>query len=152
MKINLNETFKTDRNETISWAELLKNKKGLVLFFYPKAFTSGCSLEVAAYNKHINEFNTLNYTVAGISRDEITKNYDFSCEYELKYPLLSDKNDKIHKEFNVLGTRTDSNGENIENATIRSTFIIDNSGNVVKEFRNVEPVKHIDEVLTYIKN
>jgi len=117
----------------------LSGSKGLIIFFYPKAGTSGCSLEVAAYNKHLKEFQDLGYNVVGISNDDEKANDDFSCEKDLAYPLISDLTREITNQFKVIGEK--------QSGIIRSTFVVDSDGKILVEMRNVEPTKHIEELL-----
>ena len=124
----------------------LSGSKGLVIFFYPKAGTSGCSLEVAAYNQHLKEFQDLGYNVVGVSNDDEKANDDFSCEKDLAYPLISDLTGEITNQFKVIGEKTSRDGAK-QNGIIRSTFVVDPEGKTLVERRNVEPTKHIEELL-----
>jgi len=124
----------------------LSGSKGLIIFFYPKAGGSGCSLEVAAYNKHLKEFQDLGYNVVGISKDNEKANDDFSCEKDLAYPLISDLTGEITDKFKVIGEQTSSDGKK-QNGIIRSTFVVNPEGKILIEMRNVEPTKHIEELI-----
>jgi len=127
----------------------LSGEKGLILFFYPKAGTSGCSLEAREYNKRLKDFQAIGYNVAGISADSEEENEEFSNECSLDYPLISDTSKKYVEQYKVWGEKKmfgmPSQG------IIRSTFVIDPSGKTILEKRNVEPVEHIQELYLELK-
>lgn len=125
-------------------------EKGYIIFFYPKALTPGCSLEAVQYNEYYQIFVDLGYQIIGVSRDKVKKQNDFSCKHNMLYPLVSDMDSTLCNHFKVLKNKKMFNNTFL--AICRSTFIVNNDLEIIKEFRNVKPAEHIKEVLDYIKN
>lgn len=124
--------------------------KYLVLYFYPKDNTSGCTTEAIGFRDLYSEFQKLGAEVVGISKDTVASHKKFKEKFELPFGLLSDKNRTVHEEFNVLKPGKMYGKDVIR--TIRSTFIFDRDGNLIKEFRDVKAKDHPMEVLEYLKN
>ncbi|MBS5939218.1 thioredoxin-dependent thiol peroxidase [Clostridium sp.] len=125
-----------------------KGKK-VILYFYPKDNTPGCTTEACDFRDNITTINDLNAVVLGISKDNLNSHNKFIEKFNLPFVLLSDE-DKVVcelydviKEKNMYGRKT----LGIE----RSTFIIDENGNLMKEFRKVKVKGHIEEVLEALK-
>ncbi|MDV4152591.1 thioredoxin-dependent thiol peroxidase [Clostridium sp. AL.422] len=119
--------------------------KKVVLYFYPKDNTPGCTTEACDFRDNIHQINNLNAVVLGISKDNINSHNKFIEKFNLPFVLLSDE-DKIVcdlydviKEKNMYGKKV----LGIE----RSTFIIDEDGTLIAEFRKVKVKGHIEEVL-----
>ncbi len=132
----------------VSLASLLDSKKYTVLYFYPGAFTSGCTLEARGFQKDSEEYAKLNAQVVGVSVDSVEKNQAF-CESEgLNFFMLSDARGDVSKAYgaalSIPGLGSFSN---------RQTYIIDPSGNVKAIFTDVESriPKHSAEVLEKLK-
>ena len=87
-------------NQSIKSKELI-GKKYLVIFFYPKDFTPGCTAEVCGFRDNYEQFKELNCEVIGISADSVSRHHSFTHKYNLNYHLLSDSNKKIRKIFKV---------------------------------------------------
>lgn len=119
--------------------------KWVVLYFYPKDMTSGCTREAVAFSEKIEEFKKRNAEVIGISKDSVESHKKFSEKYNLKINLLSDPEAKVIKEYGAWGKKK-TYGKETE-GTIRSTFIISPSGEVVHEWKNVKVDGHVEEVL-----
>lgn len=128
----------------------LTGPKGLVVFFYPMAKTSGCAIEVAVYNKKLKEFKELGFNVVGISKDDTALNGEFASECDLDYPLISDIDLKYLNKFGVIGEK-EVDGKK-QSAVIRSTFAINSKGEILIEMRNVDFSDHIDTLLAKLKH
>tara|TARA_B100001057_G_scaffold62867_1_gene56349 strand:+ start:306 stop:752 length:447 start_codon:yes stop_codon:yes gene_type:complete len=123
--------------------------KNTVLFFYPKALTGGCSVEVADFQKYLLKFNKIGFEVIGASKDPIERNKKFSDKYKLKYPLGSDE-----------GMNCDKLGIWIEKSMYgrkyfgidRSTFLIDKKGIIINSWNKVKVKGHVEEVYNFCKN
>ncbi len=115
--------------------------KWIVLYFYPKDFTSGCTLEAKSFNEKIDEFRKLNAEVVGVSVDSEESHKKFSEKLSLQFPLFSDEKRELVEKFGVL---------NIGKAK-RTTFIIDPDRNVKKIWKKVDVKIHADDVLNYLK-
>ena len=125
-----------------------KLNKKTVLFFYPKAMTGGCSIEVQDFQKKLPTFKKLGYNVVGASKDSVEKNTKFLDKYKLKYELGSDLTDACEK----LGIWIEkSMYGKIYFGISRSTFILDNNGKILHSWSKVKVKNHVDEVISFIK-
>jgi peroxiredoxin Q/BCP len=123
--------------------------KNVVLFFYPKDKTPGCTLEGHEFTKLQNDFNSANTEVLGVSRDTMKLHEDFKeCE-KYSIDLLSDEDEKLCSIFGVIKNKN-MYGKQVRGIE-RSTFVIDANGNLVKEWRGVSVPGHAEEVLNFIK-
>tara|TARA_Y100000768_G_scaffold189977_1_gene142296 strand:- start:358 stop:804 length:447 start_codon:yes stop_codon:yes gene_type:complete len=127
----------------------LKIKSSTILFFYPKALTGGCSVEVADFQDYLNKFNKIGYEIIGASKDTVEKNKKFSEKYKLKYPLGSDEGKNCEK----LGIWIEKSMYGRKYFGIdRSTFVIDKKGKILKLWNKVKVKGHAEEVYNYCKN
>ena len=125
----------------------IKNKT--VLFFYPKALTGGCSIEVADFQKNLKKFNKIGFDIIGASKDSIEKNKKFSEKYQLKYPLGSDEGKNCDK----LGIWVEKSMYGRKYFGIdRSTFVVSENGNILKSWNKVKVKGHVEEVYEFCKN
>ena len=124
--------------------------KPLVLYFYPKDNTSGCTVEAEGFRELYDEFKKLGAEVVGISKDTVKSHIKFKEKLNLPFELLADPEREVHREFDVLKAGKMYGKDVIR--TIRSTFIFDKEGKLVKEFRDVKAKTHPEEVLEYLKN
>ena len=137
-----------DRGNPFKLSENLGKKK-LVLFFYPKADTPGCTKEACAFRDASKKIEAKGATVIGISMDAVEKQAKFRDKYDLNMPLLSDAKKQIvsaygvYKEKNMYGKKV----MGIE----RSTFLIDAAGVLRNEWRKIKVPGHVDEVLAAVK-
>tara|TARA_B100000029_G_scaffold499680_1_gene570401 strand:- start:134 stop:574 length:441 start_codon:yes stop_codon:yes gene_type:complete len=123
--------------------------KNTILFFYPKAMTSGCTIEVCDFQSNLNKFKKLGFEIMGVSKDSIEKNLKFAEKYKIKYELASDDNKVCEK----LGIWIEKSMYGKKYFGInRSTFLIDNKGRILKQWGKVKVVGHVKEVLETIKN
>ena len=121
----------------------------VVLFFYPRDNTSGCTREAKDFTENTELFNNLNINVFGISKDSITSHEKFIKKQNLKIPLLSDEAGSVCEDFGVWKEK--SMYGKIYMGIERSTFIIDGSGSVTHEWRKVKVANHVAEVLETVK-
>ena len=130
--------------------ELNKIKsKFIVLYFYPKDDTPGCTLETKDFNSFYNKFKKLNCEIYGISKDTIESHIKFKNKYKVKFELLSDENKIAITDFKVWGKKQFMGKEFM--GLIRSTFLL-KKNIVVKEWRNVRVKGHAEEIYNFIKN
>lgn len=125
-----------------------KGKK-LVLFFYPKDSTKGCTQEAIEFTELLEEFNKFNTEVVGVSRNKIRSHNNFIEKYDLGMLLLSDPDAEVHSDYGIMVPKKMFGKEYI--GVERSTFIYDEEGKLIKEFRNIKPSGHAADVLEYIK-
>ena len=124
--------------------------KYVVLYFYPKDNTPGCTTETNDFNKLLSKFHKLNCEVYGISKDSLESHFKFKDKYKIKFDLLADENLKIIKQFKVWGKKKFMGREFM--GTIRSTYLIDKKGIIIKAWGNVKVKDHATEVLKTLKS
>ena len=123
--------------------------KKTVLFFYPKAMTSGCTIEVCDFQSKLNKFKKLGFEVIGVSKDSVEKNIKFAKKYNIKYLLASDEDAVCEK----LGIWIEKSMYGKKYFGIsRSTFIIDSKGKIFKFWHKVKVSDHVKEVLEIASN
>jgi thioredoxin-dependent peroxiredoxin len=133
-----------DQNGKIHKLTDYKGKK-IVLYFYPKDDTPGCTKEACSFRDVYSAIKKKGAIVLGISADDMTSHAKFAKKYSLPFPLLSDPEKTIIKEYNAWGEKN-FYGKVFFGIT-RSTFIIDEKSNIKKIFLKVKPEDHADEVL-----
>ena len=130
--------------------ELNKLKKNIILYFYPKDDTPGCTLESRDFNKLNNLISKNNTVVFGISADSIESHLKFKKKYKLKFELLSDEKKLVLKKYGVWGKKSFL-GKNYM-GIIRTTILIRKDGKIHKIWNNVRVKDHANEVFKEIKN
>ena len=139
-------TFKL-QDQNGDWHTLGDYKgKYVVLFFYPKDGTPGCTTEACNFRDNIFAFDDLNTQILGISLDDVDSHKEFSEKYSLPYPILADIEKESAVDYGVLGKFM------MMTITKRESFIIDPDGLIVKHYKNVDPDKHTDEVIKELKS
>jgi peroxiredoxin Q/BCP len=121
----------------------------VVLYFYPKDNTPGCTIEAKQFRDFHEEFRAKNAVIIGVSRDTLKSHAKFQEKCSLPFPLVSDENSALSKAFGVIGEKT-LFGKKIFEALIRSTFLINPEGKVIHEWRKVSVKNHAQEVLEKI--
>jgi peroxiredoxin Q/BCP len=114
----------------------------LVLYFYPKDFTPGCTTEVCTFRDDIAKLRKAGAEVAGISLDEVKSHAEFAAKYHVPFPLLSDADQKTATDYGVL---TSMAGMHYAK---RTTFLIDPQGKIAKIYRDVDPEKNSAQVMS----
>lgn len=124
----------------------LKNfvgKKNVVLYFYPKDDTPGCTKEACSFRDNLQSIRSLGAEIVGVSLDSVESHERFSAKYGLPFSLISDIGKHIAKAYGVLrDTGTSTN---------RVTFLIDRNGKIAKIFPKVDVTKHTEEVVAALK-
>lgn len=120
--------------------------KCLVLYFYPRDDTPGCTIEAKGLTSKIDQIHDLGAEVVGISNDDVASHNKFCSKYGLKVLLLSDPTSEVIKSYDSYGSRGVFGV-----GTLRKTFIIDKRGKIAKIFEKVKPEGHEDEVILAIK-
>jgi len=118
--------------------------KWLVLYFYPKDNTPGCTTEACDFSGGLKAFEKLNATVLGVSPDSIESHQKFIAKQNLKISLLSDPDRKILEKYGAYGTKK-MYGKEVK-GVIRSTFIIDPKGKIAHSWSNVKATGHAEKV------
>jgi peroxiredoxin Q/BCP len=115
--------------------------KWVVLYFYPKDFTGGCTIEAKNFQRDIAQYTKRNATIVGVSVDSAQSHKEFCTKEGLNFTLLSDPQATASKAYN---STMEYNGETL---SARNTFVIDPKGNVARVFPGVKPAGHSEEVL-----
>ena len=123
--------------------------KYLVIYFYPKDDTPGCTIETKDFNSLLSKFKKLDCEILGISKDNMKSHDKFRDKYKVKFDLLSDEKKEVIKAFKVWGKKKFMGKEFM--GVIRSTFLIKDK-KIIKEWRSVKVKNHALEVLNFVKN
>ncbi|MDA9611478.1 peroxiredoxin [Gammaproteobacteria bacterium] len=123
--------------------------KNLILYFYPKDSTPGCTSEGQDFRDRYKLFKNLNTEIIGISRESIKSHENFKLKQSFPFELLSDPEEKVCKAFDVMKLKSMYGREYI--GIDRSTFLINKNGKVIKEWRSVKINGHVQEVLDAVK-
>ncbi len=123
--------------------------KNLILYFYPKDMTPGCTTESIEFNANITKIKRLGWNIVGISRDSLKSHIKFIDKYKFKFPLISDEDEKICKIFDVIKEKSLYGRKYM--GVDRSTFLIDKKSKIVGMWRAVKVKSHVDEVIEFIK-
>ena len=123
--------------------------KNVVVYFYPKDNTSGWITEATGFRDLNQEFDKLDTVILGISKDSLASHKKFRDKQELNFLLLSDEEQKVHEQYDVIVPKKMYGKEYM--GTERSTFVFDRGGELVKEYRKVKSEGHADEVLEFIR-
>ncbi|GKU26937.1 peroxiredoxin [Clostridium folliculivorans] len=124
--------------------------KKVILYFYPKDNTPGCTNEACDFRDNYQQISDYNAIVLGISRDSLASHDKFITKLGLPFILLSDENQEVCNIYDVIKEKNMYGKKSL--GIERSTFIIDENGILVKEFRKVKVKDHISEVLEILKN
>ena len=120
--------------------------KKVVLYFYPKDDTPGCTIEAKQFNESLEEFRKLGAEIIGISKDDLASHKKFCDKYSLKFLLLSDPDSSVIKQYEAYGNRGIFGA-----GTLRKTFLIDQTGTIIKIFEKVNALGHDKEVMSVLK-
>jgi len=123
--------------------------KNVVLYFYPKDNTPGCSMEAMMFTKYKDEFEKNNTVILGVSKDSCQSHKNFIEKKNLNLTLISDKEKSIQKKYGVWRKKKFMGKEFI--GTVRSTFLIDSEGKIKKIWDKVKVKGHAEEVLETVK-
>jgi peroxiredoxin Q/BCP len=115
--------------------------KWVVLYFYPKDMTSGCTIEAHNFQRDQAKYGGANAVVLGVSVQDVQSHQEFCTKDGLTFKLLADTNQKVSEEYGSL------KNYGVMKLSARNTFIIDPQGKIVKEYIGVDPTKHSEEVL-----
>jgi len=137
--------LESDAGEHVKLKDLLAEGKALVLYFYPKDDTPGCTREAQAFTEAKRKLSAAGAQVVGVSKDSIKSHCKFRDKYGLNFPLLSDPELKTHEAYGAYGEKVMYGKKTM--GTIRSTFVIDPKGKIVRAGRGVKVDGHVDAVL-----
>ena len=130
----------------------LKDSLGnyVVLYFYPKDDTPGCTIETNEFNKLLSKFKKLECDVYGISKDSLKSHDKFKEKYKIKFDLLADEELKVLKKYKVWKKKKFMGREFM--GVVRTTYLLDKKGQILKIWNNVKAKDHAEEVLETLKS
>ena len=137
----------TDGGGSLSLKDL-RDKK-VVLYFYPKDDTPGCTAEAQGFRDAVNDFAKLGVEIVGVSKDSVKRHDKFKSKYDLPFKLISDEDGKICEAYGVWQEK--KNYGKTYMGIVRSTFLIDETGRVAEVWRNLRVKGHVDWVLEAAK-
>lgn len=123
--------------------------KYLVVYFYPKDDTPGCTKESCSFNESLVDMQKINAQVVGISRDSVESHQKFKAKYNLSFPLLSDESGEVCNAYGVWAEKSMYGKKYM--GIERSTFLIDGAGKILRVWSNVKVDGHSEEILAAIK-
>lgn len=133
-----------DKGEEVSLSQFL-GKKEVVLYFYPKDNTPGCTTEACSFRDNIPKFTSKNAVILGISPDSVKSHQGFIQKQKLNFNLLSDPEGKVAKAYGAWGEKSMYGKKYM--GILRTTFLIGKDGKIKKVFEKVKPEGHAQEVL-----
>jgi peroxiredoxin Q/BCP len=139
-----------DSNNKIYRISDLIGKKNIVIYFYPKDFTPGCTIEAEEFSRDYESFKEADIEIVGISPDSDESHSKFREKMKIPYMLASDTKNEISKNYGVYGLKKFMGKEYL--GVSRSTFLVDMSGKVVKIYNKVKPKGHSKEVIEFFKS
>ena len=123
--------------------------KTVVLYFYPKDNTAGCSVQAQDFSEHQATFANLGYQILGVSRDSIKSHERFITAKQITFPLISDSDETLCRHFGVIGEKM-MYGKKVQ-GVVRSTFIFDKMGTLQQALTNVRAKGHVESLLTLLQ-
>lgn len=124
--------------------------KPVVLYFYPKDDTPGCTTEACNFRDDYSSYEKAGVTILGVSPDSVKAHVKFKSKYNLPFPLLADEEHKVCDLYGVWGPKKFMGRE--YEGVLRTTFLIDGDGNIARVFENVRPTEHSTEVLNALNS
>lgn len=129
----------------ITLQDLLMRSAKALLYFYPKDSTPGCTLEAQDFTRLRGQFEALGIQIVGVSLDSSESHEDFATSCGLGIDLISDTDKSLHEAFGVIGEKMNYGKTYV--GVIRSTFLLDGTGDILREWRNVKATGHAEKVL-----
>ena len=124
--------------------------KNIVIYFYPKDNTPGCTKEGEDFRDQFKAFGSNNAIIVGVSRDSVKSHEKFICKYNFPFDLIADEDEAVCHLFDVIKEKNMYGRKYM--GIERSTFLIDTNGNLINEWRKVKVKGHVKEVLGALKN
>ena len=133
-------------HDDISLPDLIAHKqKGLILYFYPKDDTPGCTTQATDFTAHINAFDDIEYDIIGVSRDSVESHKKFIEKYDLQIPLISDTDEKLCQYFDVIKEKNMYGKTTL--GLVRSAFVFNKEGTLTHAQRNLRAKEYAERLL-----
>ncbi|MED4018973.1 MULTISPECIES: thioredoxin-dependent thiol peroxidase [Sutcliffiella] len=139
--------LQTEKGEKIKLSDF--RGKNVVLYFYPKDMTPGCTTQACDFRDKHEDFSQLNTVILGVSPDPVEKHQKFIEKHGLPFSLLVDEDHQVAENYDVWKLKKNFGKEYM--GIERSTFIINTKGEIVKEWRKVRVKDHVEDALSFIK-
>ena len=137
-------------HDDINLKEMVANtSKGLILYFYPKDNTPGCTTQATEFTAHLNEFDDLGYDIIGVSRDSVESHEKFISKYNLHIALISDADEKLCQYFDVIKEKNLYGKLTV--GLVRSAFVFDTDGKLTHAQRNLRAKGYTERLLDILK-
>jgi peroxiredoxin Q/BCP len=137
-------TLKSDKGTEVSLSQFL-GKKDVILYFYPKDNTSGCTTEACSFRDNLPRIENKNAVVLGVSPDSVKSHQGFINKQNLNFTLLSDPDHKVSEAYGAWGEKSMYGKKYM--GILRTTFVIGKDGKIKKVFEKVKPEGHAEEIL-----
>lgn len=124
--------------------------KWVILYFYPKDDTPGCTKEACNFRDSTEEFKKHGVAILGVSKDSVASHKKFAEKYHLTFPILSDESVETIKAYHAWGKKKFMGRE--YDGTLRMTYLINPDGDIAKVYENVNPLVHAEEILTDLQS
>lgn len=138
----------TGKTNAGDWTLSQFRGKKVLIYFYPRDNTPGCTTQSNDFNAHLDEFAEKNTVVVGISNDSLKKHQNFSDKYGFNFPLIADEDKSISELFGVYQLKKFMGKEHM--GIVRSTFLINESGELLQEWRKVKVKGHVEFLLSVV--
>ena len=136
-------------HDEISLKEMVANtNKGLILYFYPKDNTPGCTAQATEFTAHLHDFDELGYDIVGVSRDSVESHKKFIDKYDLQIPLVSDTEETLCQHFEVIKEKNMYGKVSL--GLVRSAFVFDKDGTLTHAQRNLRAKDYTSRLLTIL--
>lgn len=124
---------------------MTQSDKGLILYFYPKDNTPGCTTQATEFTAHLNQFADLGYDIMGVSRDSIASHEKFITQHDLHIPLISDSDERLCQHFEVIKEKNMYGKTTL--GLVRSAFVFDKDGTLTHAQRNLRAKGYTERLL-----
>src|ERR671939_378806 len=138
-----------DKHGQTSKLSDLKGKADVVVYFYPKDFTPGCTTEATEFTRDYEKFKEAGIEIVGVSPDDEESHQRFRQKMEIPYPLVADTTKEVSRSYGVYGLKSFMGREYM--GVNRSTFLISKTGKIIKVFKKVKPAGHSQEVFEALR-
>lgn len=125
-------------------------KQALILYFYPKDDTKGCTVQAVDFSLQVDEFAKLGYRVIGVSRDSVQSHQKFIAKHDLSIDLISDCDEKLCRYFDVIQPKQMYGKTHL--GVVRSTFVFDDNQQLMHSLRNVKAKSHVEELMALLSS
>lgn len=148
--ITCDTDFSQFKHQHTTFDELIAHPhQGIIVYFYPKDNTAGCSTQAEDFSRLQAQFAKLGYAIIGVSRDSLKSHEKFIHAKHITFPLISDTDERLCQHFGVIGEKN-MYGKKVL-GVVRSTFVFDRQGKLQHELRNVRAKGHVESLLELLQ-